>query len=71
MTNEQTISAAVMQSNGAPEVMLNGSTNGHVLNREEYLRQKKKETLDKLDNAKFSCFHVRACIVSGIGFFTV
>lgn len=38
---------------------------------DEYLKQKKKETLEKLDNAKFGWFHVRACIVSGIGFFTV
>ena len=30
-----------------------------------------KENLAKLDNAKFGWFHVKACIVSGIGFFTV
>jgi hypothetical protein len=51
---------------------IDSNNNGvRTLNREEYLRQKKKETLDKLDNAKFSCFHVRACVVSGIGLFTV
>ena len=70
MANEQTISE-IITSSETPEVIQNGSANGHVVSREEYLRQKKKETLDKLDNAKFSCFHVRACIVSGIGFFTV
>lgn len=46
-------------------------SHGQSMDREAYLRQKKKETLNKLDNAKFGCFHVRACIVSGIGFFTV
>ena len=30
-----------------------------------------RENLAKLDNAKFGWFHIKACIVSGIGFFTV
>ena len=40
-------------------------------NYEQEQRRKKKAALHKLDNAKFSCFHVRAVVVSGIGFFTV
>ena len=34
-------------------------------------KSERMEALSKLDNAKFGWFHVRACIVSGIGFFTV
>lgn len=39
-------------------------------NQYEMRKRRKKEALAKLDNAKFSCFHIRAVIVSGIGFFT-
>jgi hypothetical protein len=35
------------------------------------LEEQKKKSLHAIDNAKFSCFHVRAIAVSGIGFFTV
>ncbi|CAG8685971.1 25495_t:CDS:2 [Dentiscutata erythropus] len=31
---------------------------------------KRREALEKIDNAKFGWFHIRACIVSGVGFFT-
>lgn len=34
-------------------------------------KEKRIEALSKLDNAKFGWFHVKACVVSGIGFFTV
>ena len=30
----------------------------------------RQDALDKLDNAKFGWFHIKACIVSGIGFYT-
>ncbi|CAD8085486.1 unnamed protein product [Paramecium primaurelia] len=30
----------------------------------------RKETLQSLNNAKFGWFHIKACLVSGIGFFT-
>jgi hypothetical protein len=33
--------------------------------------RKKRDALAKLDNAKFGWFHVRAIVVSGIGFYTV
>ncbi|CAO3637770.1 unnamed protein product [Cunninghamella echinulata] len=33
-------------------------------------RDCRKLALEEIDNAKFGWFHVRACIVSGIGFFT-
>lgn len=35
------------------------------------LNIRKKNTLAKLDKAKFSWFHVRVLIVNGVGFFTV
>lgn len=39
--------------------------------KDEYnFKQKRVETLAKLDNAKLSWFHIKACLVSGIGFFT-
>jgi hypothetical protein len=41
------------------------------VNRPSEHRRMRKEALDKLDNAKFGCFHIRACVVSGIGFLTV
>ncbi|CAG8467560.1 5123_t:CDS:1, partial [Acaulospora colombiana] len=31
---------------------------------------KRRKTLSAVDNADFSFFHIRACVVSGIGFFT-
>jgi hypothetical protein len=40
-------------------------------NEKDDLDDQKQKSLDKIDNAKFSCFHVRAIVVSGIGFFTV
>ena len=36
-----------------------------------FMQAKRRETLRKLDEAKFAWLHVRACIVAGIGFFTV
>jgi hypothetical protein len=41
------------------------------MNQMSEQRRLRKEALDKLDNAKFGCFHIRACVVSGIGFLTV
>ncbi|CAG8627847.1 14388_t:CDS:1, partial [Ambispora leptoticha] len=38
-------------------------------NNEDY-DQKRLEALAKIDNAKFGWFHIRACLVAGIGFFT-
>ncbi|KAG2234283.1 hypothetical protein INT48_002873 [Thamnidium elegans] len=32
--------------------------------------ERRRQALAEIDNAKFGWFHVRACIVSGIGFFT-
>ncbi|KAI8365517.1 phosphate:H+ symporter [Blakeslea trispora] len=32
--------------------------------------ERRRIALDEIDNAKFGWFHIRACIVSGIGFFT-
>ncbi|ORE04599.1 phosphate:H+ symporter [Rhizopus microsporus var. microsporus] len=32
--------------------------------------ERRRAALDEIDNAKFGWFHIRACIVSGIGFFT-
>ncbi|KAI7867945.1 phosphate:H+ symporter [Spinellus fusiger] len=34
------------------------------------LSERRRIALEEIDNAKFGWFHVRACIVSGIGFFT-
>lgn len=31
---------------------------------------KKEDLFKEMDNAKFGWFHVKACLVSGIGFFT-
>ncbi|KAF0463572.1 inorganic phosphate transporter [Gigaspora margarita] len=31
---------------------------------------KRREALERIDNAKFGWFHIRACLVSGVGFFT-
>ena len=40
-------------------------------NRQQLLLKKRKEALEQLDNASFNWFHLKACLVSGIGFFTV
>lgn len=34
------------------------------------LDERRRAALNEIDNAKFGWFHIRACIVSGIGFFT-
>jgi hypothetical protein len=36
------------------------------LNNKQSFNRRKKDALEKLDNAKFSCFHVRAIVVSGL-----
>ncbi|KAI8645538.1 phosphate:H+ symporter [Parasitella parasitica] len=33
-------------------------------------KERRRLALEEIDNAKFGWFHVRACIVSGVGFFT-
>ena len=37
----------------------------------ESIAERKNKALKEIDNAKFGCFHVRAILVSGVGFFTV
>ncbi|KAG0243862.1 Inorganic phosphate transporter pho84 [Actinomortierella wolfii] len=34
------------------------------------LNQRRRAALSKIDNAEFGWFHVRACLVAGVGFFT-
>jgi PHS family inorganic phosphate transporter-like MFS transporter len=34
------------------------------------LNQRRREALAKIDNAEFGWFHIRACLVAGVGFFT-
>ncbi|KAF9188177.1 Inorganic phosphate transporter pho84 [Haplosporangium sp. Z 767] len=34
------------------------------------LNQRRREALNKIDNAEFGWFHIRACLVAGVGFFT-
>ncbi|CAG8471405.1 192_t:CDS:2 [Acaulospora morrowiae] len=38
--------------------------------RKPDLNDKRKATLERLDNEKFGWFHVRVCLIAGIGFFT-
>ena len=40
------------------------------LNEIESLDGKRRAVLSEMDNADFSWFHIRTCIVSGVGFFT-
>ncbi|KAF9918137.1 Inorganic phosphate transporter pho84 [Lobosporangium transversale] len=34
------------------------------------LNERRREALAKIDNAEFGWFHIRACLVAGVGFFT-
>ncbi|KAF9173934.1 Inorganic phosphate transporter pho84 [Mortierella sp. AD011] len=34
------------------------------------LNNRRREALSKIDNAEFGWFHIRACLVAGVGFFT-
>ncbi|KAF9910068.1 Inorganic phosphate transporter pho84 [Linnemannia zychae] len=34
------------------------------------LKSRRREALAKIDNAEFGWFHIRACLVAGVGFFT-
>ncbi|KAF9426253.1 Inorganic phosphate transporter pho84 [Podila epigama] len=36
----------------------------------EQLNERRREALTKIDNAEFGWFHIRACLVAGVGFFT-
>ncbi|KAG0007638.1 Inorganic phosphate transporter pho84, partial [Entomortierella chlamydospora] len=36
----------------------------------EQLNERRREALAKIDNAEFGWFHIRACLVAGVGFFT-
>jgi hypothetical protein len=53
----------------------NGNTNHNSSSDESTKNEskfdKKQKTLSAIDNAKFGCFHIRAVLVSGVGFFTV
>lgn len=50
---------------------INTELNGNKLVQESESHKRKRQALEELDNAKLSWFHIRACLVSGIGFFTV
>ncbi|KAF9201966.1 Inorganic phosphate transporter pho84 [Haplosporangium sp. Z 27] len=34
------------------------------------IAERRREALEKIDNAEFGWFHIRACLVAGVGFFT-
>lgn len=36
----------------------------------QQLQERRREALTKIDNAEFGWFHIRACLVAGVGFFT-
>ncbi|KAF8985106.1 Inorganic phosphate transporter pho84 [Entomortierella lignicola] len=36
----------------------------------QQLNERRREALSKIDNAEFGWFHIRACLVAGVGFFT-
>ncbi len=52
------------------KVLKNDNVEIEIKTLEHELKLKKREALAKLDNAKFGWFHIKACLVSGIGFFT-
>ncbi|KAF9952122.1 Inorganic phosphate transporter pho84 [Mortierella alpina] len=45
------------------------STNNTKLDAQT-LSERRREALSKIDNAEFGWFHIRACLVAGVGFFT-
>ncbi|GAN01616.1 MFS transporter, PHS family, inorganic phosphate transporter [Mucor ambiguus] len=51
---------------GAVEGIANSDHTDYVLTPKE----RRRLALEEIDNAKFGWFHIRACIVSGVGFFT-
>lgn len=57
MGNQQDPSVNVLRKHRAPSY-------GNTLN------EARKEALAEADNARFSRFHVRVCLVAGVGFFT-
>ncbi len=46
------------------------STSNPISLSEEDLDETRRATLEEIDNAEFGWFHIRACLVAGIGFFT-
>ncbi|CEP14820.1 hypothetical protein [Parasitella parasitica] len=52
----------------SPSVVL-----GNTSDQTDYVltsKERRRLALEEIDNAKFGWFHIRACIVSGVGFFT-
>ncbi|KAI8888569.1 phosphate:H+ symporter [Backusella circina FSU 941] len=54
--------------NGQKTIQIEETTNYDQLALDTL--ERRRQALEEIDNAKFGWFHVRACIVSGIGFFT-
>ncbi|KAG2190782.1 hypothetical protein INT46_001822 [Mucor plumbeus] len=53
----------------APSISGGGGTSDNT----DYIlspKERRRLALEEIDNAKFGWFHIRACIVSGVGFFT-
>ncbi|KAF9904051.1 Inorganic phosphate transporter pho84 [Lobosporangium transversale] len=49
--------------------MSNFNTNSTKVDFQQ-LSERRREALAKIDNAEFGWFHIRACLVAGVGFFT-
>ncbi|KZT22012.1 phosphate permease [Neolentinus lepideus HHB14362 ss-1] len=50
---------------------LHTDSNSHFARNDTYiLNEQRRAALAEVDNAKFSWFHVKVCIVTGVGFFT-
>jgi PHS family inorganic phosphate transporter-like MFS transporter len=53
------------------ERVVKNDSSGDELDNKDSETSKKVKALSQIDNAKFGWFHVRAVLVSGVGFFTV
>ncbi|KAH9902623.1 phosphate transporter [Cubamyces lactineus] len=60
----------VPRRNALDEVRSLGKEDGDDADSCTTLNEKRRATLAEIDNARFSWFHVRVCLIAGVGFFT-
>ncbi|CAG8627106.1 20021_t:CDS:2 [Dentiscutata erythropus] len=59
-----------MSVNNNDDILLTNNDDNHIYEEFPDLDSRRRRALLEIDHAKFQWFHIRACVVSGVGFFT-
>ncbi|KAF0500567.1 phosphate transporter [Gigaspora margarita] len=59
-----------MSVNNNDDILFTNNDNNYVYEETYDLDSKRRRALLEIDHANFQWFHIRACVVSGVGFFT-